>query len=55
MGASKGDEKNATKLLKLQPYKTTAINSLQPSDSVATSVFCNLYLWSVGIFKTQSP
>jgi hypothetical protein len=38
--------RTATKLLKLCSY-TTAVNSLQPCDSIARPNFCNWYLQSV--------
>jgi hypothetical protein len=39
--------KTATKLLKLRPYKTTVVHSLQLHHPVARLNFCNWYLQSI--------
>jgi hypothetical protein len=40
-GLSNGSVRVATKLVKVQPYKPTVVNKLQPCDSVARLSFCH--------------
>jgi hypothetical protein len=44
---SKSSAKMATQLLKLRPYKTTAIHALQPRNSASRIRFCSWFLQSV--------
>jgi hypothetical protein len=44
---SKSSARTATQLLKLRPYKTTIIHSLQPRDSASMVCFCSWFLQSV--------
>jgi hypothetical protein len=46
-GVSKSSARTATQLLKLRPYKTTAIHALQPSDSASSVRFCNWFIQTV--------
>jgi hypothetical protein len=39
--------RTATQLLKLRPFKTTAIHTLQPHDSASRVCFCSWFLQSV--------
>jgi hypothetical protein len=43
-GVSRTSAQRATKLLKLQPYKTTVIHSSKEHDAVARINFCNWFL-----------
>jgi hypothetical protein len=46
-GVSKSNARRATQLLKLRPYKATAIHVLQPRDPTSRVHFCSLFLQSV--------
>jgi hypothetical protein len=46
-GVSKSSARMATQLLKLRPYKTTAIHALQPRDPASRVLFCSWFLQSV--------
>jgi hypothetical protein len=50
MGVPNGTGRITAKLLKLRPYKTAAVHSLQPHDSVVRLHFCGTSS-SLGIFK----
>jgi hypothetical protein len=46
-GVSKSSARMATWLLKLRPYKTTVIHTLQPCDSAGRVRFCSWFLQSI--------
>jgi hypothetical protein len=46
-GVSKSSARTATQLLKLRPYKITAIHALQPRDPASRIRLCSWFLQSV--------
>jgi hypothetical protein len=46
-GVSRMSVERATKLLKLQPYKTMVVHALKEHDTVVRVNICNWFLWCV--------